>query len=129
MSEMIFQKHLSMVSREPTAGGKVKGRRPIWKLSKNPSRRQQWPGPGQTRTDQAGQLCRCKEVGSFGVYVDDRSRKVYWQLRHNSLREKKGTQNVSKAFILNYMSRMMLLKNKIRKTLGTTGFRKDTIFS
>ena len=98
MSEMIFQKHLSMVSREPTAGGKVKGRRPIWKLSKNPSRRQQWPGPGQTRTDQAGQLCRCKEVGSFGVYVDDRSRKVYWQLRHNSLREKKRNPECFQGF-------------------------------
>ena len=61
--------------------------------------------------------------------VDDKSRKVYWQLRHNSFGEKKGTQNVFKAFILDYMSRMMLLKNKIRKTVGTTGFRKDTISS
>ena len=51
-----------------------------------------------TRTDQAGQLCRCKEVGSFGVYVDDRSRKVYWQLRHNSLRGKKRNPECFQGF-------------------------------
>jgi len=63
VSEMIFQKHLSMVSRELTAGGKVKGRRPIWKLSKNPSRRQQWPGPGQTRQGSCADAKRWAALG------------------------------------------------------------------
>ena len=63
VSEMIFQKHLSMVNWELTAGGKLKGRRPIWKLSKNPSRRQQWPGPGQPRRDQAGWSKRWAALG------------------------------------------------------------------
>ena len=54
-----------------------------------------------TRTDQdrpGRAAVQMQRGGSFGVYVDDRSRKVYWQLRHNSLRGKKRNPECFQGF-------------------------------
>ena len=67
----------------------MKGRRPVWKLSKNPSRRQQWldqDRPGQTRQ---GSCADAKRWAALGCMLMTEAEKFTGSLDIIALEKKK----------------------------------------